>query len=95
MAGNLRRIASMIRHKSLIMLFSDLICDTQPVLDSLRQLRFAGHDVIIFHVLDEAEVKFPFDGLIDFEDPETREHQLVDAAGMRTDYLEAVEELRS
>jgi len=94
-AGNLKRIASMIRHKGLIMLFSDLLCDVQPVLDSLHQLRYAGHDVIVFHVLDEAEVKFPFDGLIDFEDPETHDRQLVDAAGIKPDYLEAVEELRS
>ncbi len=94
-AGNLRRIAAMIRHRSLLMVFSDLLCDPQPVLDSLHLLRHAGHDVILFHVLDEAEVYFPFEGLIDFEDPETTDRQLVDAAGIRTDYLEAVEELRS
>ncbi len=28
-------------------------------------LRFAGHDVIVFHVLDEAEVHFPFSGMVD------------------------------
>ena len=94
MAGNLRRIASMIRHRGLIMLFSDLLCEPQPVLDSLHMLRHAGHDVILFHVLDEAEVNFPFDGLSDFEDPETGERLVVDAAGIRSDYLGAVEELR-
>ena len=93
-AGNLRRIASMIRHRGLIMLFSDLLCEPQPVLDSLHMLRHAGHDVILFHVLDEAEVNFPFDGLSDFEDPETGERLVVDAAGIRSDYLGAVEELR-
>jgi uncharacterized protein (DUF58 family) len=93
-AGNLRRIASMIRHRSLIMLFSDLLCDSKPVLDSLHLMRHAGHDVIVFHVLDEAEVHFPFDGLSDFEDPETGERLVVDAAGIRGDYLDAVEELR-
>lgn len=95
LAGNLRRIAAMIRHRGLLMIFSDLLCDIQPVIETLHMLRYAGHDVILFHVLDEAEVKFPFDGLIDFEDPETKERQLVDAVGMRTDYLDAVEELRS
>jgi uncharacterized protein (DUF58 family) len=93
-AGNVRRIASMIRHRSLIMLLSDLLCDPQPVLDSLHLLRHAGHDVIVFHVLDEAEVYFPFDGLSDFEDPETGERLVVDAAGIRGDYLGAVDELR-
>jgi uncharacterized protein (DUF58 family) len=93
-AGNVRRIAAMIRHRSLIMLFSDLLCDPQPVLESLHLLRHAGHDVILFHVLDDAEVRFPFDGLSDFEDPETGERLVVDAAGIRGDYLGAVEELR-
>jgi len=94
MAGNIRRIAAMIRHRSLMMIFSDLLCDSQPVLDSLHMLRHAGHDVILFHVMDEAEVKFPFDGLSDFEDPETGDRLTVDAAGIRGDYLGAVEELR-
>jgi uncharacterized protein (DUF58 family) len=92
--GNIRRIASMIRHRSLMMLFSDLLCDPQPVLDSLHMLRHAGHDVILFHVMDEAEVKFPFEGLSDFEDPESGDRMIVDADGIRRDYLEAVEELR-
>jgi uncharacterized protein (DUF58 family) len=93
-AGNLRRIAAMIRHKSLVMLISDLLCDQQPVLDALHLLRHAGHDVIVFHVLDEAEVHFPFDGLINFEDPETSESLILDAPGIRTDYLETLKTLR-
>lgn len=94
LAGNLKRIASMIRHKSLLMIFSDLLCDTEPVLQALHLLRHAGHDVILFHILDEAEVSFPFDGLIEFEDPESSEKLTLDAAGMRVDYLETLKQLR-
>ncbi|WLD13073.1 DUF58 domain-containing protein [Planctellipticum variicoloris] len=93
-AGNLRRVAAMTRQRSLLMVFSDLLCDADPVLKSLNLLRHAGHDVILFHVLDEAEVNFPFDGLVDLEDPESRETLMVDAAGIRTDYLEALGEMR-
>ena len=93
-AGNLRRIAAMIRHRSLFMLFSDLLCDPEPVIDALRMLRHRGHDVIVFHVLDEAEVNFPFDSLSDFEDPESGERLIVDAVGIRGDYLEAIRGLR-
>jgi uncharacterized protein (DUF58 family) len=77
------------------MLFSDLLAEPGPVLDAIRMLRFGGHDVIIFHVLDEAEVHFPFDGLYDLRDPETEESQVVDAAGIRADYLDALSELRN
>jgi uncharacterized protein (DUF58 family) len=93
-ARNLRQYAAMVKHKSLVMLFSDLLTEAGPVVDAIRMLRFAGHDVIVFHVLDEAEVHFPFDGMCDLKDPETEETLLVDAAGIRSDYLEAVNELR-
>jgi uncharacterized protein (DUF58 family) len=93
-AANLRNIAAMIRHRSLIMLFSDLLAEPEPITDVLRQLRHRGHDVIVFHILDEAEVHFPFDGLVDFREPESGETLLIDADGMKADYLDALRELR-
>lgn len=91
---NLKRVASMIKNRSLMMLMSDLLTDPDDVIDSLRMLRYAGHDVILFHVLDEAEVTFPFTGSVDLLEPESSDHQIVDAAGIRGDYLKAVQELR-
>lgn len=93
-AGNLRRIASMIRHRSLMMLMSDLLADQDEIIDAIRMLRFRGHDVIVFHILDEAEVTFPFTGSVDLLEPETDDHEIVDAAGIRTEYLQAVSDLR-
>src|SRR6202521_3183707 len=89
-AKSLTQIAVMLRHRSLIMLFTDLFADPDPIIHALRRLRHGGHDVILFHILDEAEVKFPFDGMIEFEEPETREKLRVDATSLRRDYLSAV-----
>jgi hypothetical protein len=50
--------------------------------------------VIVFHVLDQAEVEFPFEGLVDLREPETGEHIEVDADGYRRDYLAAIGEFR-
>ena len=61
----------MLRHRSLVMIFSDLLADPDPILQALHRLRHRGHDVILFHILDEAEVHFPFDGMVEFEEPET------------------------
>ncbi|MEN9553775.1 MAG: hypothetical protein RLZZ232_61 [Planctomycetota bacterium] len=93
-AENLRRAGSMIRHRSLMMLMSDLLADPDEILEALRALRFRGHDVILFHILDEAEVTFPFSGSVDLLEPESQEHQVLDASGIRTEYLQALEELR-
>jgi hypothetical protein len=84
----------MVRGKSLVLVFSDLLTDPEPVLQSLHHLRHRGHEVILFHVLDEAEVHFPFDGLIEFSDVETPDKLTIDAKGMRGDYLRAVESFR-
>jgi uncharacterized protein (DUF58 family) len=81
------QIAAMLKHRSLVMLFSDLLADPEPIIHALRRLRHGGHDVILFHILDEAEVKFPFDGLVEFEEPESHDTLQVDAAGFRADYL--------
>jgi uncharacterized protein (DUF58 family) len=88
-------IAAMVKHRSLMMLFSDLLTDPEPVVESLHLLRYAGHDVILFHILDEAEVTFPFEGMVDLKDPETGESAGIDADGIRADYQETVEEMRS
>lgn len=94
LAHSITQIAAMLRHRSLVMLFSDLLTDPEPVLHSLRVLRHRGHDVILFHVLDEAEVRFPFDGVVEFEEPETGEKLQVDATNYREEYVAELEKFR-
>jgi uncharacterized protein (DUF58 family) len=89
-AKSLTQIAAMLRHRSLVMLFTDLLVDPEPVIQALHRLRHGGHDVILFHVLDEAEVHFPFDGMVEFEEPESNDKLQIDASSFRTDYLAEV-----
>ncbi len=91
----LLQLASMLKHKSLIMLMSDLLADIDPTLEAIRILKHAGHDVIVFHVLDEAEVEFPFTGLVQLEDPETKQSVNVNADDICQEYKENVEKFRS
>jgi uncharacterized protein (DUF58 family) len=93
-AGSLHQLAAMVRGKSLVMVFSDLLAEPGPVMQALHHLRHRGNEVIIFHILDEAEVHFPFQGLVEFEDVETPDRLTIDAKGMRGDYLEALRAFR-
>ena len=86
----LHQLAALMRGKSLVMLFSDLLTEPEPFLKSLYHLRHGGHEIIVFHILDEAEAKFPFEGLVEFEDVETPERLTIDAKGMREDYLKSL-----
>jgi len=93
-ARSLNQLAAMLKHSSLVMLFSDLLVDPEPVLKALRRLRHGGHDVIVFHILDQAEVEFPFEGLVELYDPESTQKIEVDADGYRRDYLQEINNFR-
>jgi uncharacterized protein (DUF58 family) len=90
----LHQLGSLARSKGLVMLFSDLLTDPEPVMAGLHDLRHRGHEVIVFHVLDEAEVHFPFDGMVEFADVEEDRTMTLDAKGMSADYLAALHEFR-
>lgn len=90
----LHQVAAMIRTKGLVILFSDLLTEPAPVLEGLHHLRHRGNEVILFHILDEAEVHFPFQGVIEFEDVEDEKTLTVDALGIRGDYLKTLAEFQ-
>ncbi|MFM7519102.1 MAG: DUF58 domain-containing protein [Planctomycetota bacterium] len=94
-ARSLIQVAAMLRHRSLVMVFSDLLADPVPIREALLRLRHRGHDVILFHVLDEAEVRFPFAGMTEFVEPESGEKLVVDADAARHEYLETVAAFRA
>ncbi|MGI9454983.1 MAG: DUF58 domain-containing protein [Aeoliella sp.] len=93
-AKSLTQLAAMLKHASLVMVFTDLLGDPDESIASLRRLRHGGNDVILFHILDEAEVDFPFNGLVELEEPESHDKLEVDADNFRSDYLEEVSQFR-
>lgn len=89
----LEDIAGQIRRRGLVILVSDLLDEPEPILKGLRQFRFKGNDVIVFHLLDRAELDLPFDGNILFEDLEATNLQIVaDPRAIRTTYRQVVQE---
>jgi uncharacterized protein (DUF58 family) len=90
----LHQLAAMVRSRSLVLLFSDLLTDPQPVLQGLHHLRHRGNEIILFHILDEAEAHFPFEGVVEFEDVEDHNKLTIDARGMRGDYLQSLGEFQ-
>jgi uncharacterized protein (DUF58 family) len=91
---SLQQVAGLLKRQSLIMLFSDLLDDEESIYKALLRLRHGGHDVILFHVLDEAEVTFPFDGSVELIDPESDDMVEVDARDFRESYLAEVSRFR-
>jgi len=89
----LEEIAGQIKRRGLVVLVSDLLDEPEKILKGLRLFRFKGNDVIVFHLLDPAELSLPFDGNILFEDLEELNLKVVaDPRAIRKTYREVVEE---
>jgi uncharacterized protein (DUF58 family) len=90
LARGLETLASITRRRGLILLMSDLLMDLPPVFDALGKLRYRGHEVILFHILDESEATFPFQGYCRFESVEDGAVLEADAEAARPHYEEAL-----
>jgi uncharacterized protein (DUF58 family) len=88
----LRRVAETISGRSMVVLVSDLLADRGPFFRGLEMLCHRRHDVLVFHVLDDDEMTFPFSGTTRFEGMEELPHLLCDPRALRDGYLEALEE---
>lgn len=91
LAKPLTQVAESLTRKGLVILISDLYAEPKAVLDSVGALRSKGQDVIVFQILDPAEIDFPFEAARSFEDLETGERLPVTPEDMREEYLSLVE----
>ena len=87
----LRGLAETLPRRGLVVLCSDLLGDRDAIFKGLQLLRQRGHDLAIFHVLDDDELDFPFDGPTRFEGLELPEDLACNPRALRTGYLEAID----
>jgi uncharacterized protein (DUF58 family) len=92
LGATLHEIARRVPKRGLVVVLSDFLADEREVIDGLHHLRFRGHDVILFQVLDWAEVEFPFEQASAFEDPETGQRLTTTPEAVRDAYLNALRE---
>ncbi len=90
LAPILRHAAETYPRRGLMVLISDLLADREGLFQGLRLLRSRGHDVIVFHVLDDDELDFPFSGPTRFEGLELPAHLACNPRALREGYLAAL-----
>jgi uncharacterized protein (DUF58 family) len=86
LGATLHRLADRFQRRCLIVLISDLFDTPDAVERALHHFRHKKHEVIVFHVLDRAEMDFPFREVATFMDLETGERLQVDPNYVRDDY---------
>ena len=89
-AYSLARIAERIPRRSLVIVFSDFLERNSDFLRPLHLLTFKQCEVILFQILNEDELQFPYRGLIRFQDMETGEAMELESEACREYYLKAL-----
>ncbi len=86
-----RGMAERFPQRSLVVAVSDLMDEEGEAISGLQRLRHAGHDVILFHVLDPAELSFPFARTTRFVALEGAARVVTEPRAVRRAYLEEIE----
>ncbi len=86
LAPALEEAARLCLRRGLVVLFSDLFERETELFSGLDHLRYHGHEVLVVHVLDPWEKDLPKEGQFRFQDLETRQWIVADAAGIRDAY---------
>jgi hypothetical protein len=87
----LHEMAGRIKRRGMVILIRDLIDDIEPIADGLAHFRHNRHEVIVFHVMDPAEVSFPYEKLTRFKDAEGSGSIVANPRSVRQKYLERVQ----
>ena len=89
----LHEVAERIPKRGLVILISDLFDDPSEVVEALHHFDYRQHELVVFHVLAEEELSFPFQSFQRFRDLEGVEEMMrIDPQAVRAAYLEKLRE---
>ena len=91
LARVLLQLADSIPRRGLVALVSDLFAPLDEIAAGLQAFALRGHDLLVFHVLDETELTFPFEGNVLFHGLEEYPDLLADPRALRDGYLKALQ----
>ena len=86
LASPMLTLTERLKRRGIVAIVSDLYEEPEAVASAVRLLRYRGHDVIVFHVLDPAELEFGFEDSASFEDLETGDRMPVVPGALRDQY---------
>ena len=88
LAGPVGKMAEHFKRRSVLALISDFYEEPDIILEAIKPLRFLGNDLMVFHILDPAEIEFSYDDASSFEDLESGEQIPVVPESLSAQYRE-------
>jgi uncharacterized protein (DUF58 family) len=86
LAATIHHLARRMAKRGLVLIISDLYDDADEVVRALQHLVHKKHQIILFHLLDEAELDLPFRDVVTLVDMETDQRLQVDSRTVREAY---------
>ena len=86
LVATLTKMAEHFKRRGILILLSDFYEEPDAILEAIKPLRFLGNDLIVFHVLDPAELDFGYEDASSFQDLETGEQIPVVPESLRAEY---------
>jgi len=83
-------ITPKLKQRGIVCIFSDFFDDLEAVAQGLRRLVHAGHEPIVFQILDAEELAFDFNGLLRLDGLESAGMRKIDPRAIRDAYLEEI-----
>jgi len=87
-------LAERFSKRGVVIILSDMFDDVPSMLAGLKHFHHRRHDCIVFHVLDRAELEFPFRRMTKFNGMEQMPDVLTDPRSLRRAYLEEFDRFR-
>jgi uncharacterized protein (DUF58 family) len=88
----LTRVADAVPGRGMMIIISDLLADRESFFKGLDLLCHRRHETMVFHVLDNDETEFTFQGTTKFQGMEALPDLVCNPRALRDGYLEALEE---
>ena len=87
----LHKMAEYFKRRGILVLISDFYEEPDAILEAVKPLKFLGNDLVVFHVLDQAELDFGYDDASSFEDLESGEQIPVVPASLAEEYRSLIQ----
>ena len=84
-------IAERVQRRGLVIIISDMFDDGEKIKEALHHFRYRNHELVVFHIMAEEEISFPFRKFTSFRNLEVLNQNIkVDPLAIRAQYLERI-----
>jgi hypothetical protein len=84
----LHQLADRLYRRGMVVVISDLLDESDALMSGIKHLRYQGQDCILFHLLDDSELKFPYEDMLTFVDLETDQQMEIQPRLVKKEYLD-------